>query len=93
MKEQPTTVPLAQQVGAGHPLWRCAKSCVWTVRMLTALITGAVKGPWFRLFDKVFAERNLMAAFQQVASNDGAPGVDHVYFTRGGMRRFQTSEN
>ena len=46
--------------------------------MLTALITGAVKGPWFRLFDKVFAERNLLAAFQQVAKNDGAPGVDHV---------------
>jgi RNA-directed DNA polymerase len=46
--------------------------------MLTALITGAVKGPWFRLFDKVFAERNLLAAFLQVAKNDGAPGVDHV---------------
>jgi RNA-directed DNA polymerase len=26
----------------------------------------------------VFAERNLLAAFQQVAANDGAPGVDHV---------------
>jgi hypothetical protein len=36
--------------------------------MLTALITGAVKGPWFRLFDKVFAERNLLTAFQQVAT-------------------------
>jgi RNA-directed DNA polymerase len=33
---------------------------------------------WFRLFDKVFSERNLLAAFQQVARNDGAPGVDHV---------------
>jgi RNA-directed DNA polymerase len=46
--------------------------------MLTALITGAVKGPWFRLFDKVFAERNLLTAFQQVLKNDGAAGVDHV---------------
>ncbi len=28
----------------------------------------------FRLFDKVFPERNLFAAFQQVAKkNDGAP--------------------
>jgi RNA-directed DNA polymerase len=35
-------------------------------------------GKWFRLFDKVFAERNLLAAFQQVASKDGAAGVDHV---------------
>jgi RNA-directed DNA polymerase len=34
-------------------------------------------GKWFRLFDKVFAERNLWAAFQQVAKNDGAAGVDH----------------
>ena len=26
----------------------------------------------------MFSERNLLAAFQQVAKNDGAPGVDHV---------------
>jgi RNA-directed DNA polymerase len=29
------------------------------------------------LFDKVFAERNLWRAFQQVAAKRGAPGVDH----------------
>jgi RNA-directed DNA polymerase len=46
--------------------------------MLTALVTRVEGGPWFRLFDKVFAERNLLAAFQKVAQNDGAPGVDHV---------------
>jgi RNA-directed DNA polymerase len=46
--------------------------------MLTALVEGVEGGKWFRLFDKVFAERNLLAAFQQVAQNDGAPGVDHV---------------
>jgi RNA-directed DNA polymerase len=46
--------------------------------MLTALITGAEGGPWFRLFDKVFAERNLLAACQQVARKKGAAGVDHV---------------
>jgi RNA-directed DNA polymerase len=55
-----------------------AKPCVWTARMLTALVTGVEGGKWFRLFDKVFSERNLLAAFQQVARNDGAPGVDHV---------------
>ncbi len=76
-------VPVAQQAGAahpaeGHPLWRCAKPCVWTTRMLTALITGAEGEKWFRLFDKVFAERNLLAAYQQVASKKGASGVDHV---------------
>lgn len=46
--------------------------------MLTTLISGIEGAKWFRLFDKVFAERNLFAAFQQVAKNDGAPGVDHV---------------
>lgn len=46
--------------------------------MLTALIQGVEEGKWFRLFDKVFAERNLFAALQQVAKNNGAPGVDHV---------------
>jgi RNA-directed DNA polymerase len=46
--------------------------------MLTALEQGVEGGKWFRLFDKVFAERNLWAAFQQVARNDGAAGVDHA---------------
>jgi RNA-directed DNA polymerase len=45
--------------------------------MLTALEQGVEGTKWFRLFDKVFAERNLWAAFQQVARNDGAAGVDH----------------
>jgi RNA-directed DNA polymerase len=45
--------------------------------MLTTLEQGVEGGKWFRLFDKVFAERNLWTAFQQVAQNDGAPGVDH----------------
>lgn len=46
--------------------------------MLTTLEQGVEGGKWFRLFDKVFAERNLLAALQQVARNDGAAGVDHV---------------
>jgi RNA-directed DNA polymerase len=77
---QPARVPLAQQAGEAipHPLWRIAKPCVWTTRMLTTLVSGIEGGKWFRLFDKIFAERNLYAAFQQVAENDGAPGVDHV---------------
>ena len=36
-----------------------------------------VKGDrWFALIDKVYAERNLPAASQQVAKNDGAAGID-----------------
>jgi len=46
--------------------------------MLTALLKGVKEQKWFRLFDKVFAERNLWAAVQQVASKKGAAGVDHV---------------
>ena len=46
--------------------------------MLEALEQGVKGQKWFRLIDKVFSERNLLAAFQQVAKNDGAAGVDHV---------------
>jgi RNA-directed DNA polymerase len=46
--------------------------------MLTTLVEGVEGGKWFRLFDKVFAQRNVLTALQQVAENDGAPGVDHV---------------
>lgn len=49
--------------------------------MLTSLISGEEGAKWFRLFDKVFAERNLWTAVQQVAQNNGAPGVDHVTVT------------
>ena len=46
--------------------------------MLTALITRVEGTKWFRLFDKVFSEKNLWGAFQQVARKKGAAGVDHV---------------
>jgi RNA-directed DNA polymerase len=46
--------------------------------MLTALEQGVEGGQWFRLYDKVFAERNLLAGYQQVAKKKGAAGVDHV---------------
>ena len=77
-EDKPATVPLAQQAGEILSRWRWVKPCVWTVRMLTALEQGVEGGKWFRLFDKVFAERNLLAAFQQVAAKNGAAGVDHV---------------
>lgn len=48
------------------------------MRMLTALLARVEGMKWFRLFDKVFSERNLWAAFQQVAQKKGASGVDHV---------------
>jgi RNA-directed DNA polymerase len=77
-EDKPATVPLAQQAGETLSRWRWVQPSAWTVRMLTTLEQGVEGGKWFRLFDKVFSERNLLAAFQQVASNDGAAGVDHV---------------
>jgi RNA-directed DNA polymerase len=85
-EDNSATVPLAQQAEAVHPLWRWAKPCVWTTRMLTALVEGVEGGVWFRLFDKVFAERNLLAAYQQVAKKKGAAGVDHVTVTQFGQQ-------
>jgi RNA-directed DNA polymerase len=77
-EDKPATVPMAQQAGEIRSRWRWVEPSVWTVRMLTALEQGVEGGKWFRLIDKVFAERNLLAAFQQVASKDGAAGVDRV---------------
>lgn len=85
-EDQPASVPEAQQAGAAHPLWACAKPCVWTMRMLTTLIEGVEGGKWFRLIDKVYSERNLYTAYQQVASKRGAAGVDHVTVDEFGRR-------
>lgn len=67
----------AKQAEEVRARWAWAEPSVWTTRMLTALEEGVKGGVWFALIDKVFAERNLRAAFQQVAKNDGAAGVDH----------------
>jgi RNA-directed DNA polymerase len=81
-EDKPATVPLAQQAGEILSRWRWVKPTAWTVRMLATLEQGVEGGKWFRLYDKVFAERNLLAAFQQVASKKGAAGVDHVSVTQ-----------
>jgi RNA-directed DNA polymerase len=46
--------------------------------MLTALENGVKGGQWYSLIDKVTPERTLRIAFQKVAENQGAAGVDHV---------------
>ena len=61
--------------------WGWVELSVWTERMLTALEKGVKGGKWFSLIDKVRPERTLRAAFQQVAANEGAAGVDHVTIT------------
>jgi RNA-directed DNA polymerase len=46
--------------------------------MLTALEQGVKGGVWFSLMDKVYSAGNLLAAYEQVAANEGSPGVDHI---------------
>jgi RNA-directed DNA polymerase len=46
--------------------------------MLAALEQGVKGGKWYSLNDKVQCETTLRAAFEQVAANQGAAGVDHV---------------
>ena len=78
-EQTPSPVPeTAQQEGDVLLRWSWTKRAVWTDRMLTALETSVKGGCWFRLMDKVFAERTLGAAAAQVARNKGAAGVDHV---------------
>jgi RNA-directed DNA polymerase len=77
-EEPSAAVPLAQQAEETRARWRWVEPCAWTIRMLTALEQGVEGGKWFRLFDKVFAERNLLRSFQKVAAKGGAAGVDHV---------------
>jgi RNA-directed DNA polymerase len=78
-EEHPSAVPAtAQQDGDVLARWGWTELAVWTERMLTALEEGVKGGKWFRLIDKVYAERNLLAGYGKVAANRGAPGVDHV---------------
>lgn len=78
--EQPPSVVPATAPQDGDILlrWSWTEPTVWTERMLTALEEGVKGGVWFRLIDKVFAERNLRASYGKVAANRGAAGVDHV---------------
>lgn len=50
--------------------------------MLMALETGVKGGVWFSLIDKIFAERTLQLAWEQVKSNAGACGVDGITVAR-----------
>lgn len=44
--------------------------------MLAALEDGVKGGVWFSLMDKVYAPKNLLAAWKRVARNRGAAGID-----------------
>jgi RNA-directed DNA polymerase len=81
---QPTScapVPVnngAQQAQEARARWEWVEASVWTARMLKALEQGVEGNQWFRLIDKVWAERTLQRAWEKVRSNGGSPGVDGI---------------
>ena len=56
--------------------WTWAEASVWNERMLAALGNGVKGGKWFSLIDKVYRAETLKEAWQKVAANGGAAGVD-----------------
>jgi RNA-directed DNA polymerase len=61
--------------GEGRELW-WAEASIWTERMVSALGNGVKGGKWFSLIDKVIRPATLAIAWQRVARNKGAAGVD-----------------
>jgi len=77
-EEKPATVSgSSRQAGEIRAKWSWVEPSVWTERMLTALLKGVKGGKWFSLIDKVYARRNLEAAYRKVRRNRGSAGVDH----------------
>jgi RNA-directed DNA polymerase len=79
-QENPGSADEATQgrdVTSGKPreLW-WAEASIWTDRMVSALGNGVKGGKWFSLIDKVIRPTTLEAAWQRVARNKGAAGVD-----------------
>jgi RNA-directed DNA polymerase len=79
-QENPVSANLATQGrdatgGECHGLW-WAEASIWTDRMVSALGNGVRGGKWFSLIDKVVRPATLDIAWQRVARNKGAAGVD-----------------
>ena len=79
-QENPGSADAAKQgrdVTGGEPreLW-WAEASIWTDRMVSALGNGVKGGKWFSLIDKVIRPITLETAWQRVARNKGAAGVD-----------------
>lgn len=79
-QESPGSAVTAKQgrdATGGQPrdLW-WAEASIWTDRMVSALGNGVKGGKWFSLIDKVVRPATLDIAWQRVARNKGAAGVD-----------------
>jgi RNA-directed DNA polymerase len=71
-------------IATGLSRWNGVERSVWTDCMLDALERGVKGGKWFSLFDKVHDRKTLLAAYNRVATNNGAAGVDNVSVKRFG---------
>src|SRR5476651_1910718 len=79
-QESPGSAVTAKQgrdATGGQPrdLW-WAEATIWTDRMVSALGNGVKGGKWFSLIDKVIRPATLDLAWQRVARNKGAAGID-----------------
>lgn len=79
-----------QEGGEIRSRWEWVEATVWTERMLTALETGVEGGKWFRLIDKVWAEKNLGGALEKVVEKGGSAGIDRQ--SVGEMQRHREKE-
>lgn len=76
-EEKPPGVPERAKQGGDAAVARpWVEPAAWTERMLAALESGVKGGRWFSLMDKVYAPKNLAAAWKRVRGNRGAGGVD-----------------
>jgi RNA-directed DNA polymerase len=80
--QRASAVPARAKQGAEARDWWWVEASVWTDRMVSALVNGVKGGRWYSLMDKVFAPATLEAAWDQVAANDGAAGVDRQSIER-----------
>lgn len=73
-----TAVPeRAKQEAEAPPRdWSWVETSIWTERMLAALDNGVKGSKWFSLIDKVARADTLQGAWEKVARNRGAAGVD-----------------
>jgi len=85
--QKASTVPARATQGAEIRKDTWMEACVWTERMVSALVNGVKGGRWYSLMDKVFALATLEAAWEKVRVNDGAAGVD-----RQSIERFEAQE-
>ncbi len=77
-QSQASAVPARAKQGAATDGqdWAWVAASVWNERMLAALVNGVTGGKWYSLIDKVYRKETLEAAWQKVAANAGAAGVD-----------------